>query len=355
LRKRRSRRYLILAFVLGCLYLFLFPLPSGREGYFKPVWSRSIPGPAAPSVASPASAERRLSWFKAGRHFGFVRLDGQLQFVGQTLHGVALSDLGFINYPRVADNFVFQDPQGRFQYGIASFGYPVLNPSGELLYSVSTDLTALRRLDRDGEVLWSAEFFSPITTLALSGEECAVGLLDGTLKLLDPKGGIAQDFTPETSRIPVILGAAFSRERLAVLSGIDPQRLTLLERRGGTFAPVQTIATGSDLRREALMRYTEDGRFLACETQNGLALRDLGRAAAAELPGRPLAFSSSGEGLLAVGARAERGCRLSLLRPLSSPLYERLLSADDLFLRFLDGSLLVGFPGRLLRADYLEG
>ena len=255
----------------------------------------------------------------------------------------------------MADNFVFQDPQGRFQYGIAGFGYPVLNPGGELLYSVSTDLTELKRLDRDGEVLWSAGFFSPMTTLALSGEECAVGLLDGTLKLLDPKGGIAQDFTPEPSRIPVILGAALGRERLAVLSGIDPQRLTLLERRGGAFAPVQTFATGSDLRREALMRFTEDGRFLAYETENGLALRDLGRAATAELPGRLLAFSSSGQGLLAVGARAERGCLLSLLRPLSSPLYQRRLPADELFLRFLDGSLLVGFPGRLLRADYLEG
>jgi len=37
LHRRRSRRYLILAFALGLLYLFLFPQPSGREGFFKPV------------------------------------------------------------------------------------------------------------------------------------------------------------------------------------------------------------------------------------------------------------------------------------------------------------------------------
>jgi hypothetical protein len=354
LRRRRTRRYLIPAIALGFLYPFLFPQPSGREGYFKPVWSLAVPAPQGPSAPA-AQAEQRLSWFQAGRHFGFVRLDGQLLYAAEVLHGVALSELGFINYPRVADNFVFQDTAGRFQYGVRGYGYPVLDPSGELLYSVSTDLSELKRLDRDGEVLWSAGFFSPITTLALSGGECAVGLLDGTLKLLDAGGRIAQDFQPEAGRIPVILGAALSPRRLAVLSGIDPQRLTILERRGAEYAPLESLATGSDLRREVTLRFTADGRFLAYETDTGLALRDLRHGGSSALPGRLLSLSSSGEGLLAVGSREGAGSRLRLLRPLASALYEQPLVAGDLFLRFLDGSLLLGIPGRLLRADYLEG
>jgi len=105
------------------------------------------------------------------------------------------------------------------------------------------------------------------------------------------------------------------------------------------------------------VRFTVDGRFLVYETESGLALRELrhGAGAPLPLPGRLLALSSSEDGLLAVGARAGRGCVLRILRPLDSPLYTRSLAAEDLFLRFLDGSLLVGFPGRLLRADYLEG
>jgi hypothetical protein len=354
LRKRRSRRYLILAFALGLLYLFLFPQPSGREAFFKPVWSRVIP-PAADRAPDAGGPEARLSWFKAGRHFGFVRLDGQVLHAAQILHGVALCEQGFINYPRVADNFVFQDPLGRFQYAAPGHGYPVLDPGGDLLYSVSTDLAELRRLDRDGAVLWSAGFYSPITALALSGGECAVGLLDGSLKLLDAGGRIAQDFLPDSSRIAVILGAALAPGRLAVLSGIDPQRLTLLEKRGGQYSPLQTLVTGSDLRREAFLGFLAGGRFLACETDTGLALWDLRRAASSQLPGRPLALSSTAEGLLALGSREGGGSRLRVLRPLSSPLYERSLAAGELFLRFLDRSLLLGFAGRLLRADYLEG
>ncbi len=355
MRRRRSRRYLFPALALGLLYPFLFPLPSGREGYFKPVWSLAVPAPQGPPAPA-AGDDGRQSWFRAGRYFGFVRLDGRLLYAAEVLHGVALSDLGFINYPRVADNFVFQDPAGRFQYGVRGYGYPVLDPSGELLYTVSTDLTELKRLDRDGEVLWSAGFFAPITTLALSGDQCAVGLLDGTLKLLDSGGRIAQDFQPEPSRIPVILGAALSPGRLAVLSGIDPQRLTILERRGAQYAPLESLATGSDLRREATLRFTADGRFLAYETETGLVLKDLRRGASgAALPGRPLAFSSSGQGLLAVGSREGSGSRLRLLRPLDSPLYQQRLATGELFLRFLDGALLLGIPGRLARVDYLEG
>jgi hypothetical protein len=371
--------------VLGLLYLFLFPQPSGKEGYFKAVWSLAVPerpGPPAPAAAGAAGGSRQ-SWFRAGRYFGYVRLDGRLLYAAEVLHGVALSELGFINYPQVADNFVFQDTAGRFQYGVRGYGYPVLDPSGERLYAVSTDLSGLKRLDRDGEVLWSAGFFSPITSLALSEDQCAVGLLDGTLKLLDSGGRVAQDFHPEPSRIPVILGAALSPERLAVLSGIDPQRLTILERRGAEYAPLESLATGSDLRRPATLGFTADGRFLAYETDSGLALRDLRRRASSVLPGRLLALSSSGEGLLAVGSRAEgtvsraegtvsraedtesraggaiggeeSACRLRLLRPPASPLYEQRLPVGDLFLRFLDGVLLLGIPGRLLRVDYLEG
>jgi hypothetical protein len=358
--------------VLGLLYLFLFPRPSGKEGYFKAVWSLAVPArPGSPAPAAGAGGGQ--SWFQAGRYFGFVRLDGRLLYAAEVLHGVALSELGFINYPRVADNFVFQDTAGRFLYGVRGYGYPVLDPSGELLYTVSTDLTELKRLDRDGEVLWSAGFFSPITTLALSADQCAVGLLDGTLKLLDSGGRIAQDFQPGPSRIPVILGAALSPARLAVLSGIDPQRLTILERRGAEYAPLESLVTGSDLRRAAAMRFTADGRFLAYETDSGLALRDLRGGGSSVLPGRLLALSSSGAGLLAVGSlegtvsgavsqgsdgtgsRAGTGSRLRILRPLASPLYEQRLAAGDLFLRFLDGVLLLGIPGRLLRVDYLEG
>jgi hypothetical protein len=345
-----------LAVVLGLLYLLLFPVLSGREGYFKPGWARAIPGAEPPA---PAAGGERASWFKAGRWFGYVRPDGKLLYAGETLYGVALSDTGFVNYPKVAENFVFQDPEGRFRFGIRSFGYPILDEQGERLYSISTGLNELSRLDRDGEPLWSEGFFAPITSLALHQEECVVGLLDGTLKLIDRQGRILQEFAAEGSRVPVILGCALSPDghRLAVVSGIDPQRLSLLARRGGPFSVEQALELGSDFRRGVFVRFSADGRFLASEAAEGLALLDLGRGRPGRLslPGRLLALDSSASGIWAVGARAGEGSQLQLLRPLASVLYSRELAAGQLFLRFVGDSLIIGLPATLLRVDYLEG
>jgi hypothetical protein len=355
-RRKRSRRQVVLAFVLGLLYIVLFPVLSGHEGCFKPAWVRAVPGVQLPEQSSGEGA----SWFKAGRWFGYARPDGGLNYAAETLYGVALSERGFINYPKVAENFVFQDPQGRFQFAVHTFGYPVLDEGGERLYSVSTNLNQLSRLERDGEQLWSEEFFAPISSLSLHQEECVVGLLDGTLKSIDRQGKILQELAPQASRIPVILASAISPDgrRLAVVSGIDPQRLTLFARRGGPFSVEQAVELGSDFRRAVFLRFTADGRFLAIEAEGGLSLLDLGRRRSSSevaLPGRLLALDSSASGVLALGARSGEGSRLQVLRPLGSPLYARELASPELFLRFDGASLLIGLPGVLLRVDYLEG
>lgn len=362
MKRRRSRKYLILALALGQAYLLLFPHPLGKESYFRPIWLRRIP-PAAPAPAGPGAGETKdnaVSWFRAGREFGYFRLDGGLAHVGQVLHGVALSDSGFINFPKVAENFVFLDPWGRFQYSVRGYGYPVLDRTGQNLYSISTDLTGLKRLDRDGEVLWSAGFYSPITTLSVAKDECAVGLLDGTLKLIDAQGSIAKEFAPQASRISVILGAALSGDggQLAVLSGIDPQRLSLLRTKGAELVLRQAMNLPSDFRRAVQLAFTEDGRFLAFEDEQGLSVLDLKRWGRSRLPleGRVLGLASSAaDGLLAVGLRADGGSALKVLRPLSSLLYSGGLPAQDLFLRFTGSSLILGFSGHLLRIDFQEG
>jgi hypothetical protein len=344
-----------LAFVLGLLYLVLFPVLSGREGYFKPAWVRAIPGVQSPEQSGGEGA----SWFKAGRWFGYVRPDGRLLYAAETLYGVALSERGFINYPKVAENFVFQDPQGRFQFAVPAFGYPVLDDGGQRLYSISTNLNELSRLEWDGEPLWTEGFFAPISTLSLHQEECVIGLLDGTLKLIDQRGKILQELAPQASRIPVILASAISPDgrRLAVVSGIDPQRLTLFVRRGGLFSEEQALDLGSDFRRAVFLRFTAGGRFLAIEAPGGLSLLDpvRRRTGTVALPGRLLALDSSSSGVLALGARSGEGSRLELLRPLGSPLYARELATAELFLRFHDNSLFIGLPGALLCVEYLEG
>ncbi len=355
-KKRKRRGWLAVAPLLAAGYLLAAPPPGGEEVRLRPGWALSLADRESfTAEASPGAAH----WFRAGRSFGYFEPDGHLLYVGQVLHRVALSASGFINYGKVPERFVFRDVKGNLQYSFQSYGYPVLDPSGEVLMLVSSDRTGLRRVTRDGEVVWQASFASPITSLALRGGEALAGLLGGSLYYLGEKGQVLLEFSPGGSRLPVILGVAVqpAGEQIAVISGIDPQRLTVIGREGRQFEPRFGFTLESDFRRETMMRYTEDGRYLLLESAGGVGLVDLRRRRLHEVavPGRVVALEPLDRaGLVAVASRAQGGGELVLVRPPDMVVLRSRLPAAGATLRAEEGALFVGLPGYLLRVDLAE-
>ena len=280
--RRKGRSFWLLLPVLVVLYLLLFPRPGGREVFVRPVWAREI----SPGSTELSGAEGPSWYFRAADAFGYADLEGNLRYVGQKLQNLSLSDTGFINYGSVPDHVVFMDTRGQFQFSIKSYGYPLLDGSGQLLYSINTDLSGLKRIDRDGDVVWSMSFSVPLTTIALAGQECVVGLMDGRFLLVDAGGRITHQKMTEGSRIPVVLGSAVSedRNRIALVSGIDPQRLTVVQRRAGELAGELALDLGSDMRREVQLRFGPGDRFLFHEAEDGLGVVDVRRKNASKIP-----------------------------------------------------------------------
>jgi hypothetical protein len=369
--------------VLAAAYPVLFPHPLARELYLRPVWSLDLDAALAASSAGAAGTETAgISWFRVGDRFGYIDLDGGIRYQGKVLAGVCLSESGFINYSKISDNIVFSDPQGRFRYGFASCGYPILDREGGRLFTVSTDSSGIRQVSPEGETIWRMEFSSPMTTVALSTERLLIGLLEGRFKLIDSRGGVEYEAATEGSRIPVVLGSALSprRERAAVLSGIDPQHLLVLEKRESGFGSVYSRDLPSDLRREAMLQFSPDGRFLLFEQPDAVGVLDVdqkreyrvlqpGRLGAIALDspaGQPSAAGTAAPadaiaptGTVAILSRlpdvAGREQRLLQIVRLPHHLLasERIAARAD-FVRQVDGRLLVGLDGYLLRVDIRE-
>jgi hypothetical protein len=320
----------------------------------RPIWSNGIS--SASAVVSQAGGP---SWyFRAGQAFGYADLQGNLYYVGQTLHNLSLSDTGFINYGSVPDHVVFMNTRGEFQYSIKTYGYPLLEPSGQVLYSVNTDRSGLKRIDSEGQILWSVIFPAPLTTIALAGEQCVLGLMDGRVLLVDAEGKVEHEQTSDGSRIPVVLAAAVSqdRSRIALISGIQPQRLSLLQRREGELTKELALELKSDFRREVQLRFAPDNRFLFYEVEEGLGVLDIRKRSSAQfiIPGVLESLDADYEFTVAAFRRAE-GCRLLIFRPLDSVLLSRDLSAEQVYVKVLGKSLILGLQGFVLRADLLEG
>ncbi|UCF97619.1 MAG: hypothetical protein JSV89_20975 [Spirochaetaceae bacterium] len=297
-------------------------------------------------------------YFRAADTFGYADLQGNLHYVGQTLHNLSLSDTGFISYGSVPDHVVFMNTRGEFQFSIKSFGYPLLDPSGQVQYSINTDRSGLKRIDSEGEILWSMGFSAPLTTIALAEEECVVGLMDGRALVIGAAGEVEHQQTIDGSRIPVMLAAAVSadRNRIALISGIDPQFLSVVQRRDGELITEFNLELSSDFRREVQLRFSPDTRFLFYEVEDGLAVLDVRRRSTVEFgaAGVLRSLDSSGE-LTAAAFRRAEGSGLLILRPLDAVILSRELAAEHVYVKVLGGSLILALDDVLLRADLVEG
>jgi len=344
------------AVLLLAVYLLVFPHPCARELFGRPVWAVDL---SAPGRDVPASGQRPYSWFRAGRQFGYFGLGGELYFLGETLYGVALCEAGFINYARVFDHIAFQDSYGNMRTGLKSPGYPILDARGERLFSVSTDASGLGELSWEGETLWRQDFVSPITSLAIGGRDIAVGLLSGTLVLIDERGERTYQVSPQGSRLPVILGTCFSGDNrhLAFLSGIDPTILTILGRRQKEVVSRRTLKLDSRLRREVRLQFSADDRFLLLEDAQGLRVLEVAGSdeVLLRLPAPARAVATCGQtGIAVASAPVGPGSTLALFRLPGTRLYESALPSREVTLKMQQRHLFIGIPGYLLRVDIVE-
>jgi hypothetical protein len=352
-KHRKGRVFWIFLPILLFLYLLLFPHPGGRESLVRPVWAAGL----VPVVPSAVKEELPIWAFRAGDSFGYADLQGNVHFLSRSLHNLSLSDRGFINYGKVPDHVVFMNPRGEFQFSVKSYGYPLLEPGGTVLYSINTDRSGLKRIDGDGEILWSKSFPTLLTTIVPIAEQCLIGLMDGRALLIGPDGDMIYQYSPQGSRIPVVLGAAVSQDQnqIALICGIDPQMLVVIRRRAEEFVQDFSQELDSDFRREVQMRFTPDARFLFYEVEGGLSVLDTRKASSRRLAANGVveAMDSSPE-FTAAAFRLEGGSRLLIFRPMETLFFSGELSAEKVYVRVMGSALILGIEGMLLRADLVE-
>lgn len=370
-RKKRPARALFAAILVIVFYFFLFPYPLGRELVARPRWAVAIPKPgtAAAAPAGPVSASGPVSGgaptpgpaaaFQLGDRFGFVREDGALLYSAQAPYRVALSSSAFVSFTRLGTDWILQDREGRRMAGFSVSGYPMLSPDGGRVFSVKTDLSGLIEMDRGGGVLWDRDFPTMMTAVSVQGDLALVGLLNGTLVLLDRAGSPVLEYAPGGSRVAVILGdaAAPDASRIAAVYGIDPQYLAVLRRAGARYEPESRERLSSDFRREVRMGFSPDSRWLFVEGPAGPGLYDpAGRSLGwVSLAGSLVAASSAfGGRVAAFAARDAAGVSLLVEPPRGIPVCRERFAARQVFLGTVDGQLLVGWDDELARVDVEE-
>ncbi len=354
-KKKRPFRVFFAAALITLLYFGLFPYPLHRELVAHPAWAVKIPDPedlplagTVPPITAP---------FHLGGTFGYVASDGAVLYAAHQLYGVALSSAGFVSYTRLGTDWIMRDPSGARLLTFSGNGYPLLSPDGRRVFTVKSDLSGIIELDTaGGDPLWSRDFPSLMTSVSISPDTVLVGLLNGGMLVLNAQGAAVFTHTPRGSRIPVIVGTAISPDSslIAGMSGIDPQYLTVLRKAGTGYESIDRRRLSSDFRREARLAFSPDSRWLVFEEPQGAGLYDprTGALDTVSLGGAlsGIAFPDHGR----CGAFIARGTDttfFTVVAPFTGPLLSGSFPGAEVSLGMIDGQLLIGWNGRLLRVD----
>ncbi len=342
----KKNLWIVLIVLAGIIYFFVFAVPLPKELVFSPTWSlklsgprpegtaaaavSSIPGDAArtqkpaadaakaavkapaqeiaPFVRGEAAGAAGLIPFNFGKLFGYFSRDGKLGFSQGLPFGLALSRKAYIAYDQIPESLVLKTPDGTDKLKIDETGYPFY--SGERLFVMKPGQSGVIELGSDGKPLWERDFPSIITAFDASANLVAIGLLDGNLIGIGNKGEELIKFAPGGSRIPGIYGCAVSPdgELVAAVSGLDQQRLVILERRTSAYRVTFHKWFNSDFRRPVHMGFTADGRYLVYEEPDGFGVYSRSartekhvsswtvRHLGSSIPGRDILLAIEGQG-----------------------------------------------------------
>lgn len=294
---KKGRNWIALGAAVFVVYLFVASAPIGTETILAPTWFRSIDGNRA--SAAPAASGEAIP-FRIGGDFGYFDRDGSFSFIKEKADRLSMSDELWALYPPTPESVEVRTVAGELRYTVSEKGYPYF--ADGRTFVIGPEQNSVVALDEGGKPKWRRDFPSHLTCADARAGLIAFGLLDGTIELLNSEGERIFAFEPGGSRLSVIVSVKLSPDgrRLAVFSGLDPQRFLLLERSGHTYKVVHHEPAGAGFRRPIRAAFVGDADYIAFESENGLSMYDIKDRKTHQVPigGRVTAFEDRSGGPL---------------------------------------------------------
>ena len=314
----KRKRNLIAIGAIFIVYSIVAVRPVSLETVLVPRWLSSMesgPPISFGEQTPPPGAVSDVLPFTMDRRFGYVGMDGQFLLNRERTGQVSISGERWAEFDA--------EPESLTLYGIDGEALLVIENSGGYpffldgrVFVIGSGQDSVSEIGGRGEVLWTFDFPSPVTSMDAAAGLLLAGLLDGVAVLVDGMGRQVFSFDPGGSRFSVILGTAISADgsQLVIISGIDSQRFLFLERFGagpGDYRVVYHEFLGEGFRRPVHVAFIENGRHVVFERHGGLGIFDTASRLTrnVEVDGRLRALDGSGgQGLLfAVFADSESG------------------------------------------------
>jgi hypothetical protein len=340
--------------IIGVLvYFFIGAEPLSKEFTARPAWRTALQ-PLPSTEILPGAFE-----FSTGDWYGFIAEDGRLGLSANTPGGAVISDWAYV---ALSDGAVsgtsheLRGPDGQL-LGTLPSGAPFF--SGIRLFSASMDGTTLSAHGQDGAAAWTHTFPSQLSAFAANDDLAIGGTVDGWLEAVNTEGDRVLRFAPGGSRLPVILGVGISPSSswIAILSGLDRQRLVVLGRGKSDYRVVSHRYLESDFRVPARVTVLGDDRHVLYRQPDGIGVWEVSGKASTILPVKADDFDvyyDSAQGLAYLVARSAGAAELVVFRPPAKLLGRIDLGTGLDVVRASEATVYLATPSAIARLDFIE-
>ena len=248
----KKKLFYIGSILVLLLYFVLFPFPLGRELYFIPGGKKNA------EQINTARAHGPFYGVEFADYTGFVDPDLRFTVLMKIKHYTALSDCFMIPFDPADPAKEIMDPAGEKTGSFSGNGFPVVIQSRIFVYDAAQNM--LEERDKSGNRLWRISTPSLITAMSATESLVLIGYVDGHCVLLDKNGSELVNYRPGGSRIEAVYGVRLSHSgnMFAVISGLDPQRFIVLEKRETDYRPLDHTELKTNYRRPVNIYFSED-------------------------------------------------------------------------------------------------
>ncbi len=282
---KKRKNWIILGSAAFVAYVFAASAPIGDETILRPAWLK-------PLEKTEGKVDGELIPFLTSTHLGYFNAAGDFPLVERRNERTAISPLLWANYAKTDESIKIFGRDGAPRCAVESRGYPYM--ADGRTFVVGVEQHSVAEIDENGKERWRRDFEAPITCADAASGMALFGLLDGTVELIGRNGELVFTFEPGGSRLPVIAAARISPdgERIALISGVDPQRFVLLSRSGQTYKVVHHEYLDKGFRRPVLAAFVDKGKYVVFEREKGLEVYDTAsrKSAVLDIGGAILAF-----------------------------------------------------------------
>ncbi len=337
-------------FLLICFFVFAEPLP--REFTASPVWYKKITGGAS---MPPSGTE---SPFVIDGISGFFSAEGFFHTVAAQSSSILMGETSWLALPpREPAIKTIMSMKAQALGSIPANEIPFF--AGKRLFSTSIDTMRLASYTEKGEALWNYAFPCQLSAFDANEALAAAGMLDGSVELVGNDGKQLSIFSPGGSRLQVILGLSSSANGnyIAMVSGIDRQRLVILGRGDKDYRVVAHRYLESDFRTPVSVFILPDDRYVLYEQPDGIGVFSIDGKENIVLPIQAQTFSvhrGFKSDLYYIVAKNDDSAELIVFSPPDRILGRVLLPPGTDFYRFTAKSLFLGYESGLSRIDFKE-